>query len=164
MRSMTNKNINPERCRLLGEFGEYILAENLLKRNGFKEIRNLNSEHKTNQPFADIYAERDGKKYVISVKARNKFEKSGKLNSRYKLGENCYKNAEIVSTEFDATAAFLAISFEADKQTYSGYFGELAILKGNKGVPVGEKHLSNYECLGKDIKSDINLSKLKNTY
>src|SRR5205085_4351520 len=53
------------RSRRLGEIGE-ALADELLKRNNFSNVENLNIE-KRNFPFADFFAERDGIRYVISV-------------------------------------------------------------------------------------------------
>ena len=47
-----------------------------------------------NEPFADILCEKDDKRYIISVKARNMYQINGKLNSRYNLGSNSYKNAK----------------------------------------------------------------------
>jgi predicted RecB family endonuclease len=74
-----------ERAKRLGAVGERI-AKEVLAGSGFKKIRNLN-QHMTNFPFADVYAERGGHRYAISVKIRNKFETTGRLNSRYKLGQ-----------------------------------------------------------------------------
>lgn len=77
------------RCKRLGDVGEQ-LAPMLLKRVGFTGIIDLNGRHH-NYPFGDFLAERNGTRYVISVKTRNKWEQPGppKLNSRYKLGEKC---------------------------------------------------------------------------
>lgn len=46
-----------------------------------------------NETFADIECEKDGLKYIISVKARNKYQKNGKLNTRYNLGQDVYEKA-----------------------------------------------------------------------
>jgi len=41
----------------------------------FDKIENLN-DGRLNEPFADLKCEKDGKVYIISVKARNKFQKN----------------------------------------------------------------------------------------
>ena len=88
-----------------------------------------------NYPFADLYAEKDGKRYVISVKARNKYENNGiNENLRYKLGSNCYEKASITEKEFDAEACRMAIPF--DKRTVTVYFGTLKELDGNNGISI----------------------------
>jgi hypothetical protein len=43
----------------------------LLKKAGFHAVRDLNS-HSANHPFADFYAERGKKRFIIGVKTRNK--------------------------------------------------------------------------------------------
>ncbi len=72
------------RFKKLGDVGEE-LTDSLLRRNGFDEVRNLNLL-RNNFAFADVFAERDGVRYVISVKMRNKYEftrdGSRRLNSR----------------------------------------------------------------------------------
>ena len=81
-----------EKTRFLGVEGERLAAE-VLAEHGYENISNLNY-HKKNYPFADLYAEKDGKKFVISVKTRNKCTQYGGLNSSYNLGNNAYGNAE----------------------------------------------------------------------
>ena len=68
------------RKKSLGELGE-LFAIKALVDNEFDRIRNLN-DRQLNEPFADIECEKDGKKYIVRVKARNKFQIDGKLNSR----------------------------------------------------------------------------------
>jgi len=154
--------INSKRCKDIGDTGEGLAFE-IFEKNNFKNIKNLN-EIKSNFPFADIYAERDNKKYIVSVKSRNKFELNGNLNSRYKLDKNCNMQAVILSKQFKAIPAFLAIQMDNDNGTYSAYFGELHILNGNKAILMGDKYLSRYECLAKDTKSDFDCRNLKNVY
>ena len=155
--------INPDRDKLVGGTGER-LAMHLLEIAGFKNIQNLN-DVKANFPFGDIIAERGGKKFVISVKARNKRTRSGTLNSRYTLGNaQVYDRAEKVSKLLGGTPAFLAIQLDNMKGCFSGYFGELTELHGNRGIPMDKEHLLKYECLGKNIKSDFDFWDLKNEY
>ena len=72
------------RSRRIGILGEK-LAEAQLCANGFKNVKNLNHTLHVNHPGADLYAERNGVGYWISVKARNKYTEGKKLNDRYKV-------------------------------------------------------------------------------
>ena len=120
------------RKRSLGELGE-LFAIKALVDNKFDKIRNLNDDH-FNEAFADLKCEKNEKKYVISVKARNKFQKNGKLNSRYNLGSNAYQKAKIAEAKYHAKAYWIAIQF--DKNFFSIYFGSLSELNGSKAIPV----------------------------
>ncbi len=71
------------RKKSLGELGELFAIKSLVD-NNFERIKNFN-DTKMNYPSADLYAEKEGKKYCISVKSRNKNQKDGKLNARYNL-------------------------------------------------------------------------------
>ena len=88
------------RVKSLGALGE-LIAIKVLVDNDFEKIHNLNDQKK-NFPYGDLYAEQDGARYVISVKSRNKYQRNGKINSRYKLGERCYERAEIASHKYNA--------------------------------------------------------------
>lgn len=79
------------RKKSLGELGE-LFALKALVDNKFDKIRNLNDDS-MNEVFADISCEKDNIMYIISVKARNKFQKNGKLNTRYNLGKDVYEKA-----------------------------------------------------------------------
>ena len=120
------------RKKSLGELGE-LFAIKVLVDNEFDRIRNLN-DRQLNEPFADIECEKDGKKYIISVKARNKFQIDGKLNSRYNLGMRAYDKAAASEKKHNAKAYWMAIQF--DKKSYSIYFGTLDELNGSKAIPV----------------------------
>lgn len=80
------------RAKSLGALGELLAIKSLVD-NGFNNIRNLNDQ-KRNYPYADLYAEKGAEKYVISVKARNRHERNGRLNSRYNLGSGCEMKAK----------------------------------------------------------------------
>lgn len=101
----------------------------------------------TNFPFADVYAERGGHRYAISVKIRNKFETTGRLNSRYKLGADCYRLAKLAETKLHAEAAGLAIALEPDR--FSAYFGLLVQLGGNRGIAMTPAVVRTYEFVEK---------------
>ncbi|MDQ3710917.1 MAG: hypothetical protein M3388_01655 [Acidobacteriota bacterium] len=148
------------RSKKPGDIGED-LAEILLNKNGFKNVRNLN-HHRKNFPFADFYAEKESVNYIISVKIRNKYQRSGSLNDRYKLGKKCYENSEPAEKEFNAVAAWLTTSF--DSKTYSAYFGLLSLLNGSRGVRMTEKAIAFYECLAKEEPHSYNYGELKNVY
>jgi hypothetical protein len=87
-----------------------------------------------NETFADIECEKDGLKYVISVKARNKYQKNGKLNTRYNLGANVYEKALSAEKKYNASAYWMAIQY--DQNSFSIYFGFLKELNESKAIPV----------------------------
>jgi hypothetical protein len=148
------------RAKSLGALGE-LLAIKALVDNGFNSIRNLNDQ-KRNYPYADLYAERGDEKYVISVKARNRYERTGNLNSRYKLGNDCEMKAKNAEVHFNATAAWMAISVLDD--IYSVYFGTLECLELKTGIPMTASHLSRYECLVREKQHGLDFRPYKNTY
>ena len=120
------------RKKSLGELGELFAIKALVDQE-YDKIRNLNDTH-MNQAFADIYCEKDGNRYVISVKARNKYQQDGKLNTRYNLGTNAYDKAARAEAEYNAEAYWMAIQF--DTNSYSIYFGSLKELNGANSIPV----------------------------
>ncbi len=120
------------RKKSLGELGELFAIKALVDME-FDRIRNLN-DRQFNEPFADIECEKGGQKYIISVKARNKFQRNGKLNTRYNLGTNAYGKAAASEKKFNAKAYWMAIQF--DTRSYSIYFGALAELKESRAIPV----------------------------
>ena len=120
------------RKKSLGELGELFAIKALVDR-GYDRIRNLNDKS-LNEPFADLECEKDGIKIIISVKARNKYEKKGTLNSRYNLGTNAYEKALASEKKHKAVAHWMAIQF--DNTTFSIYFGSLSELGVKKAIPV----------------------------
>lgn len=148
------------RVKSLGALGELIAIKALVD-NDFEKIRNLNDQKK-NFPYGDLYAEKGGRRYVISVKSRNKYQRSGELNNRYKLGNRCYENAELACNQYEAEPYWMAIQFDGD--TFSAYFGSLSQLNGKKGIPMGSKDISNYECLAEDKEHGIDFNPYLNIY
>jgi hypothetical protein len=122
------------RKKSLGELGELFALKALVDKK-FDRIRNLN-DNSMNETFADIECEKDGLRYIISVKARNKYQKNGKLNSRYNLGSGVYEKALAAEKKYNALAYWMAIQF--DHKTFSIFFGTLKELNGSKGIPVDE--------------------------
>ncbi len=161
-----NVNIGPaegRRFKKLGDLGEELAAE-ILKENGFKSIMNLN-EKEMNFRFADFYAEKDGKKYLISVKTRNKYENNGKLNSRYKLGRNLLTKIEkaLSIPEFsECEPAWLVIPME--EKTCDAYFGLISELEGGNGIVMSAKACNTYTCLAKNRLHGFDTIEFKNVY
>src|SRR5450830_1205461 len=118
------------RKKALGELGELVALKTLVD-NGFEKISHLNDIKRRNFHFADLLAEKDGKKYAISVKARNKFQKNGTLNNRYNLKQT---HVTAVEKELVAEAYWMAIPF--DKNSYSVRFGSVMELKDTMGKPL----------------------------
>lgn len=122
------------RKKSLGELGELFALKTLVD-NEYDKIRNLNDIN-MNSEFADIYCEKNGERYVISVKARNKYQKNGKLNSQYNLGEKAYEKASRISKKYKAEPLWMAIQFEDN--CYSVYMGSLQSLNGANAIPVNK--------------------------
>src|ERR1700751_6257488 len=111
-----------QRLRALGSLGEH-KAVALLKRAGFTNVRELNSEF-PNHPFADIYGTRGSKKYVIGVKTRNKYQVSGLLNPTYNIRK---KGADVgaIARQHGAILGWVAISVIPEESKFSAYFGTI---------------------------------------
>lgn len=120
------------RKKSLGELGELFAIKTLVDEQ-YDKIRNLNDQH-MNETYADIYCEKENKRFIISVKARNKFQLDGKLNKYYNLGDKAYEKAKIASEKYNAEAYWMAIQF--DTNDYSVYFGSLECLNGSGSIPV----------------------------
>lgn len=120
------------RKKSLGELGELFALKALVDKK-FDRIRNLN-DNSMNEAFADIECEKEGQKYIVSVKARNKYQKDGKLNIRYNLGRNVYEKSLSAEKKYNASAYWIAIQF--DHTSFSIYFGSLKELNGSRAIPV----------------------------
>ena len=118
------------RKKALGELGELVALKTLVDK-GFEKISHLNDTKRRNFPFADLLAEKDGKRYAISVKARNKLQRDGTLNNRYNLDQ---RHVAAVQEELKAKAYWMAIPF--DKNSYSVRFGSVMELTDASGKPL----------------------------
>ncbi|MBN1131839.1 MAG: hypothetical protein JXR52_07180 [Bacteroidales bacterium] len=153
------------RFKDLGDMGEF-LAELLLGENGFEDIRNLNGDV-TNFPFADFYAVKDGVEYIITVKTRNRYENSGKINSRYKLGDTDAKLRKVLSEPAfsdyrKCIPAWMAISMEA--KTFDAYWGLISELTNRRGIAMTETARKRYICLAKAHPHPFNYKDFLNVY
>ena len=131
MKDFDNKK-EAARKKSLGELGELFAIKAFVDKK-FDRIRNLN-DNIMNETFADIQCEKDGIRYIVSVKARNKYKKDGNLNSRYNLGSNVYEKVLMAEKKYDAVACWMAVQF--DMKSFSIYFGSLKELNGSKAIPV----------------------------
>lgn len=148
------------RKKSLGELGELFGIKALVD-NSFERVVNLNDK-KMNYPYADLYAEKENNKYVISIKARNKYQKNNSLNSHYNLGNNAYKKAKVAEIEYGAEAYWMAIQF--DELTYSIYLGSLDELNQRNAIPVRECEEGKVgACLVKDKRHYFDFRFFENT-
>ncbi|RHW74600.1 hypothetical protein [Colwellia sp. RSH04] len=150
--------------RKFGAVGE-TFAEKLLKENEFTDVVDLNKTEKENFPFADFSANKNSKKYLISVKTRNKYERTGKLNYRYKLGKGVYKKIDdlLAQDKWNGyTAAWLTIAIE--KETLDAYFGDIASLNKKRAVKMSPKACKEYNCLAKGYTHNYNFTPFINIY
>ena len=152
------------RKKSLGELGELFALKSLVDQ-GFDKIKNLNDQQ-MNEKYADVIAEKNGKRYAISVKARNKFTNKGKLNTRYRLGSNVFENAKYAEEKYDAKAYWLAVQF--DNNSFSIYFGSLDSLNDSKDIPVdkceegligeiwelNKRHYFDFDCFSNNKNSE----------
>lgn len=147
------------RKKSLGELGELFGIKALVD-SSFEKVVNLNDQ-KTNYPYADLYAEKGNKKFIVSIKARNKFQKNHNLNAHYNLGGNAYQKAKSAELEYEAEAHWMAIQFDA--KTYSIYFGSLAELNQRNAIPIKECEKGNVgTCLVKDKRHYFDFSFFEN--
>lgn len=138
-----------QRKRALGDWGEK-KGIDLLKRAGFHNVRNMNAES-SNHPFGDLYAERDGKRYLIGVKTRNKYQASGLINPAYNVRK---RGADVrgVARRHNAMLAWVAISLVPEQQSFSAYFGTIAQIEeaGERfSIPMRPEQTGRYECLSR---------------
>ena len=141
----------------LGDLGEKIAIDIISRpQNGFINVKNLNVEH-PNHPYVDLYAERNDKKYVISVKTRRKYKANGKLNDHYNLIEKSksvsgkeYELVKALADKYNAIAAWVVIAGEAS--VFSVYFGLFASVRdaGRYSIPMKPSDLTKYECLAEN--------------
>jgi Holliday junction resolvase len=138
------------RTMALGGWGEE-KASKLLKRAGFRSVRNLNSEI-PNHLFADIYAERGDERFIIGVKTRNRLTAAGKLNPSYNVRKKG-KDLSGIAARYKAIPAWIAIQVEAEKQKCSAFFGTMAqiAVQGERySIPMTPLRTAQYERLAND--------------
>jgi hypothetical protein len=140
-----------QRLRALGDWGEQKGAE-LLKRVGFTDVRELNTEF-PKHPFGDICAMRNGVRYLIGIKTRNKYQVSGFLNPTYNVRKRGI-NVQAIAQAQQAILAWVAISVVPEAQTFSAYFGRLEQIqdRGERfSIPMNPEQTSRYECLSRPL-------------
>lgn len=141
----------------LGDLGENLAIEILSRpQNGFVKVRNLNTDY-PNHPYVDLYTERNGERYVISVKTRRKYGADGALNASYNLLEKRtgvieeeLAQVKALAHEYNATAAWVVIAGEAS--VFSVYFGifEDILRSGRYSIPMKPADLPGYECMAEN--------------
>ncbi len=133
----------------IGALGED-LAHELLAQAGFDEIKNLN-QLRQNHPCADFTARRGGRLYLISVKARNRYQASGPENPEFNLAhhrtEEERETIAMMEREMGASFAFVAIQIEPRDGVFSAYFGTWDQIGHRLAIPMREADTASYECL-----------------
>jgi predicted transport protein len=136
------------RRKNLGNLGEDWTVH-LLREAGFRNVRDLN-EHRYNHPGGDFLADRQGVRYFITVKARNKYRQGTRsLNGGY----NIYPaKVRKFAQQYDATPAWLTIQVDTDVRCFSAFFGKVGSLRNPSAVavPMTSTAITSYECLAKD--------------
>jgi len=137
------------RTRQLGDLGEQWTIV-LLKEAGFSSIQDLNAAVRYNHRGGDFLADRKGKRYFITVKARNKFvQRTRRLNGGYNIFPEKVRRA---AKEYAAIPSWITIQLDTEKRCYSAYFGTIDSLRNPNAVavPMSPNAVSGYECLAKE--------------
>ncbi len=137
------------RQRQLGDLGEKWTKE-LLGSAGFTSVQDLNTV-KYNHPGGDYLAERLGKQYFVTVKARNKYKQgTQKLNSAYNIFP--LKVRAAAEKYPNTIPSWLLIQVDTNTKRFSAYFGTIDALANpnSVSVPMSGQATSKYECLAKD--------------
>jgi|SRR5579871_3033199 len=163
-----------QRAAKLGLIGEQLAIAELYA-HGFTSIKALNYPTK-NHPFADVYAERGGDKYWISVKARNKYQTDGSRNYCYKISpkERAFAlrlEQDNPGTEAVCVAVSVVVSQNSCRDgespnSYSCYFARLRELTDQQGIGMRKHQLPKYECFAqnKRIPADYDVSDCENVF
>jgi len=171
-----------ERITRLGALGEQ-LAAGSLRSAGFDYVVDLN-EQRRNYPFADLLAERNGKRYLVGVKTRNEMRQGDiGLNASYNLVLiNDAANKELkrqglsvdeitarllaqvheLASQHDAKAAWITVAVRPRKAEYSAYFGLVSDLGNRRSVPMTERARANYMCIADCVVDPRITADLKN--
>jgi hypothetical protein len=149
IRDQTRERV--QRKRALGDWGEKKAIE-LLKRADFQNVRDMNAES-SNHPFCDIYAERGGRRYLIGVKTRNKYQASGLINPTYNVRK---RGADVrtIARRHSAVLAWIAIPVVPELQKFGAFFGTIAQIEeaGERfSIPMKPEHIGQYECLTRSL-------------
>lgn len=140
---------NRERTKALGDWGEK-KAVALLQKAGFHNVTDMNAEI-ANHPFGDICAEREGARYLIGVKTRNKYQVSGLLNPTYNVRKRG-ADVEAIAQRYNAILAFIAIPVIPEEQTFTAYFSTIRQIedRGERfSIPMRPKQTARYDCLSR---------------
>jgi hypothetical protein len=149
VREQTRERV--QRLRALGNWGEQ-KALLLLQRAGFSNIEELNAES-PNHPFGDICATRGGKRYLIGVKTRNKYQVSGLVNPTYNVRKRGV-DVGAIAKRHKAILAWVAISIIPEEKKFSAYFGTIAQIDdaGERfSIPMRPEKTVRYERLSQPL-------------
>jgi hypothetical protein len=145
-----------ERRKALGDWGEAKALE-LMKRSGssFANARDVNAQTH-NHPFGDIYAERGSARFLIGVKTRCMYQKSGDLNPTYNVRKKGHDVAA-VARPYKADLGWVAIQVVPEIQTFNAYFGTIAQIedRGERfSIPMQPQRTPRYIRLGQENEFD----------
>ncbi len=154
------ERIAVSRRRQIGDLGER-WTKSLLESAGFRAVRDLNVV-RYNHPGGDYLAERGGKTYFISVKARNKYVQGGR---RLNGGYNIYpEKVRAGARQYRAIPSWLTIQLDTERRSFSAYFGTIDGLRNPNAiaVPMTPRAVGLYECLAADRPDEAITSELSN--
>lgn len=148
--SPKTKSQEHARKKELGNWGE-AKAWSLLESAGFVEVRNVNQETH-NHPFGDLFGIRNGQRFLIGVKTRNKLQANGKLNPSFNITKRG-RDLTPLAKKYDAVLAWVAIQVQSEKQRFSAYWGtvnQIIEAKERYSIPMKPDEVLAYECLVQD--------------
>lgn len=113
---------------------------------GFSDIVSLNAIRR-NERGGDILAQRDGRTYLFSVKARDRFGKDRKPNRGYNLYPEKVRAA---ADRYGAVPAWLTVRADRRDNTYSVFWGTVHEDHPLQ-VKMSDAAVANYDCLARDV-------------
>ena len=115
-----------------------------------------------NHSFGDIYAERDGARYLIGIKTGNKYQVSDLINPTYNVRKGGVDVKKAVAQQYNATLAWVAIAVVPEEQRFGAYFGTIAQIEdaGERfSIPMRPEQTKRYECLSRPAE-EVEVDKL----
>jgi hypothetical protein len=163
--------IQLERITKLGRLGEVLAAERLIA-NGFEDVEDLNAR-RTNYPFADLLATRNGTRYLIGVKTRNEMRQGDVgLNASYNLvlvpdavnrslkltgksteeiSKMAWQEVAELAAQSSAVPAWVTVAARPRSGEFSAYFGLVGELRNRRSVPMTLEARRRYLCIADSI-------------
>jgi hypothetical protein len=134
----------------LGDYGEDRARELLLAR-GFDPVEKMPK----NFPFFDLMAKRGARRFLFSVRTRNKSTASGavkKDNYNLYTKHGHFEAATKIAKFFAAKLCWVAVTVDTRTKTFSAYTGDVSKLPSPKYIPMHPtKHVPHHDWLATSV-------------